>query len=46
MSATIRLVELGDAEQISAIYRQFVLNTPVSFESEAPDRAEIERRID
>jgi len=46
MSATIRLASASDANQISAIYRHFVLNTPISFESEPPDVAETSRRIE
>ena len=46
MATTIRLATSDDAEQIAAIYAHFVLNTPVSFESDAPDKAEMERRID
>jgi len=45
MAAMIRLASLDDAGQIADIYSHFVLNTPVSFESEAPDGAETSRRI-
>jgi len=45
MAAMIRLASLDDAGQIADIYSHFVLNTPVSFETEAPDEAETSRRI-
>lgn len=45
MSATIRLVRPEDAEEIAAIYRPFVTDTPVSFESQAPDADEMRQRI-
>ena len=41
----IRPVTADDAEAISRIYRYYVENTAVSYEYEAPDKAEFERRI-
>jgi phosphinothricin acetyltransferase len=45
MAKTIRLATVADAAEIAAIYSHFVLNTPVSFESEPPDEAEMRQRI-
>ena len=45
MAGIIRLAAVGDSEQIAAIYSHFVLNTPVSFESAAPDATETAHRI-
>ena len=42
---TIRLARVEYAGEIAAIYSYFVLDTPVSFESEAPDVEETGRRI-
>ncbi len=42
---SIRNAELADAAAIAEIYRPYVENTAVSFEYEAPDAAEMERRI-
>ena len=41
----IRLATPGDAASIAAIYAPYVTATPVSFEEEAPDAAEMARRI-
>jgi L-amino acid N-acyltransferase YncA len=40
-----RLARLSDAPQIQAIYAPIVRDTPISFEYEPPDVAEIERRM-
>jgi phosphinothricin acetyltransferase len=40
-----RLARLSDAAQIQAIYAPVVRDTPISFEYEPPDVAEIERRM-
>ncbi|MBI4194691.1 MAG: N-acetyltransferase [Betaproteobacteria bacterium] len=45
MAAQIRLAQGHDAESIAAIYRPFVETTAISFETEAPDREEMVRRI-
>ena len=45
MAAVIRLVELNDAPEISAIYKEFVEDTAVSFETIAPTPEEIRQRI-
>jgi L-amino acid N-acyltransferase YncA len=42
----IRPAEQEDAPQIAAIYRPFCENSCISFETEAPDAAEIAARID
>ena len=42
---TIRLATAADAAAIAAIYAPYVTDTPVSFEAEAPDEAEMRRRI-
>jgi phosphinothricin acetyltransferase len=42
----IRLAEPSDAAQIAAIYRPFCEGNCVSFETEAPDAAEIAARIE
>ena len=41
----IRLATSSDAPQIADIYRPFVLETPVSFENEAPNAEEMVNRI-
>lgn len=41
----IRLAGAADAAAIAAIYAPFVTDTPVSFEEEAPDAAEMALRI-
>jgi phosphinothricin acetyltransferase len=41
----IRLANDGDAEAIAAIYRPVVENTAISFETIAPDRHEMSRRL-
>jgi len=43
---TIRLADTDDAAPIAEIYSHFVLNTPISFESTAPDADEMARRIE
>ncbi|MFL6730534.1 MAG: GNAT family N-acetyltransferase [Sphingomicrobium sp.] len=45
MEAVIRLASAGDAAAIAAIYRPFVEKTHISFEEQAPDSAEMARRI-
>jgi phosphinothricin acetyltransferase len=45
MSAPVRLARAADAEQIEAIYAPIVLDTVISFETEAPDAAELRRRL-
>jgi L-amino acid N-acyltransferase YncA len=42
----IRLANAGDAPQIAAIYRPFCVENAISFETEAPDAAEIAARIE
>ena len=46
MGFSIRLAETRDAAAIAAIYAPYVTGSPVSFETEAPDAAEIGRRIE
>jgi phosphinothricin acetyltransferase len=43
--ALIRLATAADAQAIAAIYRPYVEGSPISFELEAPDTAEMARRI-
>lgn len=45
MTATIRLATTADADSIAAIYRQYVADTVISFETEPPDGAEMARRM-
>jgi len=45
MSVEIRLARDADAEAIAAIYRPIVETTTISFETDAPDAAEIRRRV-
>ena len=45
MGAAVRLASATDAAEIAAIYRPYVEQTRISFEEEAPDAAEMERRI-
>jgi L-amino acid N-acyltransferase YncA len=45
MTPRIRLAEAGDAEAIAAIYRPVVESSTISFETVAPDRDEIARRL-
>lgn len=42
---SVRPVRAGDAAEIAEIYRPYVENTAITFEYEAPDAREIERRI-
>jgi L-amino acid N-acyltransferase YncA len=42
---TLRVARPGDAEAISEIYAPYVRDTVISFEIEAPDATEIQRRI-
>jgi L-amino acid N-acyltransferase YncA len=42
----IRLANADDAPQVAAIYRPFCTESCVSFETEAPDAAEMAERID
>ncbi|MCL0054915.1 N-acetyltransferase family protein [Dehalococcoidia bacterium] len=45
--AVIRLARpLSDARQVAAIYYPYVINTPITFESEPPDGAEMRSRIE
>ena len=41
----IRLARDGDADAIAEIYRPIVERTTISFETMAPDRTEIARRV-
>ena len=41
----IRLAAAADAAAIAAIYAPYVTDTPVSFEEEAPDAAEMAKLI-
>lgn len=43
--AKIRDAVVQDAAAIAAIYEPIVVSTPISFEFEAPDAAEMQRRI-
>ena len=45
MSARIRLAEAADAEAMTAIYRPVVESPSISFETVAPDRDEMARRL-
>ena len=45
MTARIRLAQALDAEAIAAIYRPYVDDTVISFETLTPDRQEMARRI-
>jgi len=45
MTPRIRLATLSDAEAIAAIYRPVVEATTISFETVAPDRDEMARRL-
>ena len=45
MADSIRLAHEGDARPIAAIYGAIVRETPISFEVEPPDDAEIAQRI-
>lgn len=45
MTYTISLAAIQDATQIAEIYRPYVETTPISFEYEAPDAAEIASRM-
>ena len=45
MAARIRVAEAGDAEAIAAIYRPAVESSAISFETVAPGRDEIARRL-
>jgi phosphinothricin acetyltransferase len=45
MSVEIRLARDADAEAIAAIYRPIVERTAISFETDAPDAAEIRQRV-
>ena len=45
--AVIRLARpLSDARQVAAIYYPYVINTPITFESEPPDGTEMRSRIE
>src|SRR5205807_8006626 len=45
MTDAIRLAVETDAAAVAAIYRPIVESTTISFETEAPDEAEVRRRI-
>ena len=45
MTLLVRDARPADADPIAALYAPFVLETTVSFEAEAPDAAEIARRV-
>jgi phosphinothricin acetyltransferase len=45
MAVSIRLATKDDAAAVAAIYRPYVEDTRISFEEEAPDAAEIARRM-
>jgi phosphinothricin acetyltransferase len=45
MAVEIRLARDADAEAIAAIYRPIVETTTISFETDAPDAAEIRQRV-
>lgn len=45
MALEIRLAREQDAPEIAAIYAPFVLHSPVTFETEPPDAAEMARRV-
>lgn len=45
-AVTLRKVKVTDAAALAEIYGFYVNNTAISFETEAPDRAEMERRIE
>jgi L-amino acid N-acyltransferase YncA len=45
MTVCVRLAKDSDADAIAAIYRPVVEATAISFETNAPDRNEMERRI-
>src|SRR3954452_13945263 len=46
MTALIRLATEADASAIAAIYRPYVEDSRISFEEEAPDAAEVVRRME
>jgi L-amino acid N-acyltransferase YncA len=46
MAVSIRLATARDAAAIAAIYRPYVEDTRISFEEDAPDAAEIMRRME
>ena len=41
----LRLVKMADASTLASIYRPYVEKTPITFEYEAPDAKEFQRRI-
>jgi phosphinothricin acetyltransferase len=45
MAVLVRLATAADAEAIAAVYRPYVDGSRISFEEEAPDPAEIVRRM-
>jgi phosphinothricin acetyltransferase len=45
-TATTRLARADDAAQVQAIYAPIVRDTPISFEADPPDVAEMRRRIE
>ena len=45
LNMEIRIATVRDAEAIQKIYAPYVLNTSISFEYDAPDTAEMARRI-
>ena len=46
MAHSVRLASVDDAAGIAAIYRPYVEDSRISFEEEAPDAAEMARRIE
>lgn len=45
MAVEVRIATIEDAEQIQKIYAPYVENSAITFECEAPDAAEIRRRM-
>jgi phosphinothricin acetyltransferase len=41
----VRAVRPGDAAALAALYRPYVIDTPISFEVDPPDAAEMARRV-
>ena len=45
MAVLVRLANANDAAAIAALYRPYVEETRISFEEDAPDAAEMARRM-
>ena len=45
MNYLIRPAQTSDAREISEIYRYYVLNTAITFDTAAPDEAEFKEKI-